>query len=396
MQSGILAYAPNNAEYTYILNEETELMIKTTIDNANPEYRKTTVPAGTLVHVGAASETAANYTSATGVLAITATETVTNASGIGTTNYNTVYVAKQAHDDSTTFFVPQNVEYETFNPITDGLYLFLRNESTTNQANPEFSGYYKITQDIVNNETNTTANDQVVYYALNTDTQRANDSEYTVAGVETTATYAKPIAVTYDATDKNILHVVPSDKLELFTAQYIDASDLIFFSNATDDKVYAAYIKDDYDAGAVVDFEGNEDVVVEISLNGIATTPESWTAKGATAITADGKKFRLDTSTLLERDATKLTFYYNNDLEPGDTTAKLVDQVKLYEGVTNKAYLAFDFDLDVKLESVQVTYSEDGTESDAAVNPWSAVGNWTAATGTRTLSGKEIASVTWL
>ena len=104
--------------------------------------------------------------------------------------------------------------------------------------------------------------------------------------------------------------------------------------------------------------------------------------------------------TSLTSDATKLTFYYNNDLEAGDTTAKLVDNVKLYQGVTNKAYLAFDFDLNVALESVQVTFGEDGTESATALSEWTAdSGNWTGATGTATMgtgaAAKEIASVSW-
>ena len=54
MQSGILAYAPANAKYSYVLDEETELEIaikRGTDDSATYAYEKVQVPAGTLVMV---------------------------------------------------------------------------------------------------------------------------------------------------------------------------------------------------------------------------------------------------------------------------------------------------------------------------------------------------------
>ena len=107
----------------------------------------------------------------------------------------------------------------------------------------------------------------------------------------------------------------------------------------------------------------------------------------------------------MAKSADKLTFYYGNDLEAGDSTKRLVEKVKLYEGTTQKAYLAFDFDLNVHLESIQITFNEDGKELDDAVNQ--ANGGWaatkvnstainTGASGARdTATTNEIASMTW-
>lgn len=399
MQSGILAYAPDNAEYTYILNEETELPIYVKIGSSTTaEYKKIAVPAGTLVHVGGTVGTAATYDTSSGTLSITAKEQVTNASGTGAANqYNTVYVAAQAHDDTNTFFVPQDIEYETFTPLTDGLYLFLRNENTANQADPEFSGYYRKTQNISNPNDNTLTgtNNMTVYYALNTDTQRANRSDYTVKGAET-PTYAAPVTVKYDdnTNKKNIVHVVPSANLELYTAQYSNVNDLKFYadSNTNTQKIYAIYDKSGDNS-----FTPEEDIAVEINLANVGTDAEQWTSIGATALT--NNKYTLKTGTTIDNDATNLKFYYNNDVEAGDSTAKLVDTVKLYEGVTNNAYLAFDFDLNVHLESVQVTFDENGKELDTAINSgavWSgANGGATGSAQYGTIDTNEIASIKW-
>lgn len=403
MQSGILAYAPTDAEYTYILNEPTTLTIKvksvdgTATTVGTNDYQTVEVPAGTLVHVGGTAGEGVTY--ASGAMTIPTASYTDIMGNTSATQVSTVYVKTQTHNDTSTYFAPVDVEYETFVPLTDGLYLFLRNEEDANQANPEFSGYYKKTQDIVNAETNTTENNQTVYYALNTDTARANRSDYTVKGVETTATYAAPIAVTYDGADKNILHVVPSDNLELFTAQYsnVTDSDLKWYYDNTDDAERIIVLYDKNNDG---DFDEDTDVAVIISLDNVKDTSntgaETWTAIGATtSATPTGI-----TGVSGTYDASKLTFYYNNDLEAGDTTAKLVDNVKLYQGVTNKAYLAFDFDLNVALESVQVTFGEDGTEAATALSEWTSDnGNWTGATGSATMgtgdAAKEIASVSW-
>lgn len=411
MQSGILAYAPSGAKYSYVLDQETELEVylTSTVDGeASPStgYRKVQVPAGTLVIAGGTAK--ASALDANGVL-VPNTDSVTITSTSGSTHAYTsvVYIKSQTHDDSATFFVPQNIEMESFTPMTDGLYLFLRNENSTDQADPEFSGYYV---DGVDGTSETPATG--TYYALNTGIgtpTKAYRSDYTVKGAETAA-YNAPIKVTYDngtgTTKKNIIQVVPTENLELFTAQYanVAADELYFYADdaaSSAQKLYAIYDKEKDG-----DFDADDDIIVEIDLANIGTDAQQWTGIGATAL-ASAYTLKAaagsDPAVTIANDASKLTFYYNDDLEAGDTSAKLVDKVKLYEGVTNKAYLAFDFDLNVHLESIQVTMDDNGNEAATAVaSGWAATQESgsdvnTGATGTQTppTPSGEITSMAW-
>ena len=290
--------------------------------------------------------------------------------------------------------------------MTAGLYLFLRNEETADQTNPEFSGYYMATAPT--NDTDGTAYNAVNFFALNTNTgSTSNRSDYTVKGKEggdgVTFDKETPIKVTYDNAKKNIVKVEPQAVLELFNAQYqtIDASKLKFYADAvsgTTQKVYAVYDK----VGNDNEFTANDDIIVVIDLANIGTNAEQWTSIGTkNATTAYDLKDKATDSTKIALDATNLKFYYNNDVEAGDSTVKLVDKVTLYSGVTNKAYLAFDFDLNVHLDSVQVTFDENGKELDTAVSAsggaeWK--GNDGGATGARDTGNSatnEIATITW-
>ncbi len=49
-------------------------------------------------------------------------------------------------------------------------------------------------------------------------------------------------------------------------------------------------------------------------------------------------------------------FYYTGILESGESSSKLIDSVVLADDVTQDAYKYFDFDLNISLDSVQVTY----------------------------------------
>ena len=91
------------------------------------------------------------------------------------------------------------------------------------------------------------------------------------------------------------------------------------------------------------------------------------------------------------------TFYYTDDLEAGASSAILVKNVQLDKGATQEDFLAFDFDLNVNLESIQVTKDDTGKETAAAVaDGWAATGNTTAtaAKGTATAAA-DLALVTW-
>ncbi len=104
-------------------------------------------------------------------------------------------------------------------------------------------------------------------------------------------------------------------------------------------------------------------------------------------------------------DNQKWTFYYNNDVEEGASTTKLIDSVELDKSVKDEAFLAFDFDLNVFMESAQVVLSETGVESgDSIVTPWangtwadgtSANTNYNAATADVHNDDDEIDYITW-
>ena len=117
-------------------------------------------------------------------------------------------------------------------------------------------------------------------------------------------------------------------------------------------------------------------------VGGVTEASESWTAIKDNATTPTNLT----------------TFYYNNDVESGDSTVKLVDSVILNKDVTKNAYLAFDFDLNVHLESIQVTMDENGNELTTAVEKWKAT-NVTPAvnTGSNATQQKtgEIKEIAW-
>ena len=64
-------------------------------------------------------------------------------------------------------------------------------------------------------------------------------------------------------------------------------------------------------------------------------------------------------------------FYYTGILEAGESSAKLIDSVELADTVTQDAYKSFDFDLNVNLDSAQITYADDQKTiiADAANTP---------------------------
>ena len=75
-------------------------------------------------------------------------------------------------------------------------------------------------------------------------------------------------------------------------------------------------------------------------------------------------------------------FYYTNDVEPGATTAQLVDSVALDDSVQAGAYQDMKFDLTVKLNSVQVSLDDsqnEGVESASALGATASATNSPAA-----------------
>lgn len=139
---------------------------------------------------------------------------------------------------------------------------------------------------------------------------------------------------------------------------------------------------------------GDELIKINVKLANLdnaptASTAETWSVIDAAATNPDKK----------------WTFYYNNDVEEGASTTKLIDYVELDESVKDEAFLAFDFDLNVFMESVQVVLDEQGNEvCTPIVAPWGntsstepnvANTNFNAATGDKGGSSAEIEYITW-
>ena len=231
---------------------------------------------------------------------------------------------------------PCVIDSDTFVPETPGLYIFRRNIALgdANKADTyEYSGY-------VFDGTN--------YFALANDT--AGKSDYTLpAGAVTVKTSTSPQAepLTYELNNEYI-------KLYTATETIVKNDGLTWAYDATNSKLTATYNGADGkagdDANTVGVDESLDDIVIDVTLANIDNTThtgQTWTAK-----TAEGKT---------------ATFYYNDDVEAGDSTAKLVDSVTLSDKTTQHAFIAFDFDLNVFLESVQVTMGENGNEKTTPV-----------------------------
>ncbi len=283
------------------------------------------------------------------------------------------------------------IDAATFKPVTTGLYLFRRNVDMGSTAGTEYSGYYYVA-----NGTTAGAGD---YYALTTKVITGSKDADTTAATATTV-YADGIDAAVSgkieslnddsvtATDKTANRTAIETAVKLYTAEY---------QNVDNNNLTWAYAPVGGTAGAytakVTPVSGNSNFAIDIALVNVGAVT---TGKGA----ADAN----ETWTKIDgADPRNTTFYYKNDVESGDTTSLLVDSVKLSENVTANDYIAFDFDLNVKMDSVQVTKNEAGVETGDTVDPWAVTpftsgddtDNATQAYGAVSNTGEEITSIDW-
>ena len=367
---GVLVYAPANAGYHWTLEQAAELPNYGVTDDTNAPTMQN-LAKGTIVGTSNSS-----YSAASGETFVKITGSKIEG---GTTTYDNYYGA---------------IDASTFQPETEGLYLFRRNvkETADGTANTyEYSGYYYVPA--------TTGENAVPeqYFALHTGTGANGKSDYVLPeGVINDNSTASP-------SNDQVLPVTIAKPVYLYTAteKVIDTgaenTNLKWVYNAPNNSSEDELEKNGYFTvtynNSTSDNE-NDDIVINVALANIngatgVDASESWTAISGT---------NADHTT---------TFYYNNDVESGDTTRKLVDSVELSKKTKNGAYLAFDFDLDVFLESVQVTMDENGVEqitlateefknatqiSDVAVN--TAIASATVAYDNAT-NPAEIATITW-
>lgn len=252
------------------------------------------------------------------------------------------------------------IDASTFKPETTGLYIFRRNVAETADGTEnkyEYSGYY---YDATLKK----------YFALHNEIGANGHSDYVLPegtiNDNSTATPSKDqvLPVTINEGKKVYLYTASEKVINTGSTE----NDLKWTYDATNKKFVVTY------------GTGDKAVSIDVNLDNIGDGAEAWTAISGT--TADHTT----------------TFYYNNDVEAGDSTTKLVDSVKLSENTKNGAYLAFDFDLDVFLDSVQVTMDEAGNENFEPVKD-----GWTVATGDTATAAKaeatvgapEINTITW-
>ncbi len=319
---GYLVYAPDNAGYSWTLEQATTMSVNgTTV---------TDLAKGTVVGTG--------NSTASGATKISAADT----------NY---YGA---------------IDASTFKPETEGLYIFRRNVKLDVNGNKidtyEYSGYYFVPSANSTNLGLTTPRD--VYLALYNSTE--NNSDYSLADGSVT-----PATTTPSGEVTSVTPVWSKIKFDTAKETIVKNSGLTWTYTA-DTKLTATYAGTDASSAA-------DDIAIDVKLANIGTGGQTWTAK-----TEVGKT---------------TTFYYNDDLEEGDTTAKLVDSVTLSSATTQHAFLAFDFDLNVFLESVQVTMGDDGKEMTTPVEdggafataPAGGVGAYATAQNV-----SEIENITWI
>lgn len=204
---------------------------------------------------------------------------------------------------------------------------------------------------------------------------------------------------------------VDTDEVYFYTASETlkNTSNLTWnYQDAAAAKTYTPYTKT---SDSIVIYKSGNKYYSDVALINETTEPAdlatAYTAGSEVTVPAtpdrfvvsdgDGISMNIDLANvgLAQEEWTKIgtgsatTFYYNNDVEEGDTTKKLVDSVELSSATTKDAYLTFDFDLDVFMESVQVTNDEDGKEKTTPVNTWAAS---TGNTGAKPNSGNDAAT----
>lgn len=259
------------------------------------------------------------------------------------------------------------IDASTFQPESTGLYLFRRNvgETADGTANTyEYSGYYFDKDKFDDNEP--------AYFALHTAQGANGHSDYVIP-----AGAVEDNSVAVSSLDQ-VLPVTLND-VKLFTA--------------TETLLQTDQMTWNYDNTAgkekftVTNGDTTNPISIDIALANIGTGSEQWKA--------------MEDSGSNKKDQ-KTTFYYNNDVEAGDTTTKLVDSVTLSDQTKNGAYYALDFDLNVFMDSVQVTMNEAGVEGGETIKPWDVTNVNESdphaimpAKGTVTNEGSEIKSIAW-
>ena len=250
----------------------------------------------------------------------------------------------------------QNIESAKYKPSKTGLYIFQREikySSADNQYTYTYAGYYYVA-DTADTEIN---GGKGTYYAIDiaSDALTKNDDE--TVTVDTSK-------ITLKATKNQVLE----DNNE-------DNKITLDYTNLSNNVVTAQYI------GADNRKDTDDDIIININLATSLDDNGKYVESGA-------KKW----SDFWDYDSITNKFYLKSILPAGKESAKLIDSVTLDSKVQKQAYIDFNYDLTVTLDSIQVAYDE--TKSDG-YKPTAVNAEWkTGGTGypKATVSGS---TVTW-
>lgn len=257
------------------------------------------------------------------------------------------------------------VDSDSFVPTADGLYIFRRVNSG---ATTEYSGYLRAT-----------VGTDVCYFAITDKTDKTGgegnqDRQVFIKGL-TNLIGTDLITAINDGTTLTVRTATESTIINsgLDWKYTIPATAAASPFNNTNPYLTASI------AGAAAGTQ-SASIKINVELNNIGdgTAPDKWQ--------------HFDTA------GAKHTFYYTNDVDSGSQTSKLVTNVQLDSGLKEGSYVAFDFDFDVHLDSIQIVKDTDNKELDTPVSGgWTVTSgsNATAATGDATTPAKEITVVEW-
>lgn len=203
-------------------------------------------------------------------------------------------------------------------------------DATTNAPDPAGATY------VYNNDTGNTASHQADL--SNAYSANSTGGNPVIADNTSASTYASATAKSVDDT-LNVSYTIDGTATTKTVAQWRQ--------NKTDKNSAAATALDAYNDAKLKTGDGSEIKINVILANDWDT---NWTR---------------DT----RQDGTEIaSFYLNKILGAGETTPKLVDSVELDSSITKGAYKNLTFDLNVALDSAQITYADDQvTVTDDAV-----------------------------
>ncbi len=258
---------------------------------------------------------------------------------------------------------------DQYKPTATGLYIFRRTYyERDNNSTVKYSGYWY---------------DNGKYYALVTDVDGTNATVYLPEGAVTEAATGDGKVVTaLDASKIQVKKTVTTDAkgtADNLTMSFVKLEGTTYSAVPSGSESTATHIKVIYstDNSATTD-----DVVFYIKLED--SWANNWTYVAKNITLTDGGSIPSDIGKALGY------FYLKDDLEAGATSPKLINSVTLDSTVTQQAYVDLTYDINVILDSVQVTKDEDGKETTTGASE-----TWGSDVAVTAQTADELSNLVW-